>query len=192
MIGLISGNQYSQLSKLLEKRRLLSKKDFKEAMSKAEQDGRYVTQVLLENESLQQDDLLKTIAECFGIADIRLRNVVVSPLVLNLIPREIAEQHSVVVFKKIKNIIHVATAAPENIQTIEFIKKKTGLDIIIFVTTPQDIKHVLRKYKSELSTEFGQIIQQSMQEALEKHDSAEKMAHFVPIIRMVNTIIERA
>src|SRR3989344_24520 len=192
MIGLISGNQYSQLSKLLEKRRLLSKKDFKEAMSKAEQDGRYVTQVLLENESLQQDDLLKTIAECFGIADIRLRNVVVSPLVLNLIPREIAEQHSVIVFKKIKNSIHVATAAPENLQTIDFIKQKTGFEPQVFLTTPQDIRHALRKYKSDLSDEFDFIIRQSTQEALDQNETPEKMAHFVPIIKMVDTVIERA
>jgi len=109
-----------------------------------------------------------------------------------MIPKEIAEQHSIIVFKKIENVINVATTNPDNLQTIEFVKRKTGFEPKVYITTPQDIEHALKRYKSEITEEFDRIIKESISNTLAKKESAEKLAQDVPIIKMVNNIIEQA
>ncbi|MDO8560260.1 MAG: GspE/PulE family protein [bacterium] len=193
MINLISfGSDANRLWKALENERCITREQFREAVQQARASGRFLTDVLLHNEALAQEKLLHVLSTTLQIPEVRLADRVISPGVLSLIPKEVAEQHAVIVFKKIKDVIHVATTAPENTQTIDFISKKTGLKPQVFITTGKDIRHALRGYQGELTEEFSRIIELSMREAMAAYDSAEKMANFVPMIRMVDTIIERA
>jgi type IV pilus assembly protein PilB len=148
--------------------------------------------VLFEYHTPYQDKLLRAFSDFYQKPTIKLRKKTIVPYVLNLIPKEVAEQHSVIIFKKNKNTINVAITNPENSQTIEFIRKKTGHDPKVFITTPEDIRHAVQKYKSEIRTEFARIIQESIKQTLAINDTAEKIAQYVPIIKMVDTIIERA
>ncbi|MFH0828726.1 MAG: GspE/PulE family protein [Candidatus Kerfeldbacteria bacterium] len=183
---------YRDLWKILERKRFFSREQFKEALQRAKDEDRHLNHVLLEIGNGSKEKLLESLSEYYGTPTVTLRKRVISPFVLNLIPKEIAEQHSVVLFKKTRDAIHVATTAPDNAQTIDFIKRKTGLTPQVFITTPEDIDEALRRYKSDLSTDFARIIKESTQQAMAVHDSAEKMAQYVPVITMVNTIIERA
>lgn len=186
-----SENPHSQLWNLLEKEKKFSKEQFKDALKQARKEDRHITEVLFEKNHMPSEKLLFAFSEYFNVPPVILKNRFISPYILNLIPKEVAEEHSVIIFKKIKNIINVATVNPENTQTIEFIKKKTGLEPKIFITTPDDIGHALKKYKSEITTEFAKIINDTINETLALHDTAEKMAQYVPIIKIVDTIIER-
>ena len=47
---------------------------------------------------------------------------------------------------------------PEDLRTIEFIKKTAGLKILPRLTTSESIKNVLRQYQKTLEAEFGEII----------------------------------
>ncbi|TSC77140.1 MAG: type IV pilus assembly protein PilB [Parcubacteria group bacterium Gr01-1014_31] len=193
MINLISfGSDENRLWKALENGQCITREQFREATRQARSTGRFLTDVLLQNYALEPEKMLLVISATLHFPPVRLADRVISPAVLNLIPKEVAEQHAVIIFKKIKDTIYVATTAPENTQTIEFIKKKTGLKPQVFLTTGKDIRHALRGYQGELTEEFSRIIEQSMREAMAAYDSAEKMANFVPMIRMVDTIIERA
>ncbi len=54
--------------------------------------------------------------------------------------------------------LKVAMINPEDIQTIDFIRKKTGLKLIICLTTEESINSVLRQYEKSLKADFGDII----------------------------------
>jgi len=192
-MGFFSKNgKYNQLGKVLETKKYFSRNQFNELLDLSKKENRHLVEVIFEYNTVEPEKILKVFSQYYKTPAIILRNRVISNYVLNLIPKEVAEQHSVIIFKKIKNIIFVATTNPENTQTIEFIKKKTGFEPKIFITSPHDIKHALNKYKSEISQEFAKIIQDSIAEAMTIHDTAENMAHHVPVINMVNTVIEKA
>lgn len=193
MINILSSDSKNdQLWKRVNKDNVISKDAFKQAVKEAKKDDRHIIEVLADQHTDHHDKLLLAFSDIFSLPAIKLRRRTIAPYVIKLIPKEVAEQHSVVIFKKIKNDIYVAVTNPDNYQIIEFIKKKTGMSLKIFITTPTDIAHALKHYHSEISTEFSQIIKDSTEKALSVHDTAEKMAQFVPIIRIVNTIIERA
>jgi type IV pilus assembly protein PilB len=187
-----SESEYNQLWKRLEREGAVSKDQFKEAVRQSKRDHRALTEILFGSEGAAQDRLLGIFSSFFELPTVVLRDKVISPAVLNLIPKEVAEQHSVIVFKKIRDVIHVATANPENAQTIEFIKRKTGLTPEVFLTTPQDIHEALRRYTGDISTEFARIIEESTRATLAIHETDEKVAQFLPIVTMVNTILDRA
>lgn len=187
-----SDTSYRDLWKILERERSFSHEQFKDALRRAKEEDRHLNHVLLEMGNGSKDKILGLLSEYYGTPTVTLHKRVISPFVLNLIPKEVAEQHSVVLFKKTKDTVHVATTTPDNEQTIDFIKRKTGLEPRVFITTPEEIDEALRRYKSDLSTDFARIIQESTRQAMAVHDSAEKMAQYVPVITMVNTIIERA
>ncbi len=194
MFGGLSGSdsRYSSLWKQLEKERSLTKEQFKEALQRAKREDRHLAEILFTSTAMAQDRLLTILSDYFKMPSVVLREKVISPYILNLIPKDVAQQHNVIVFKKIKNTVHVATTQPGNEQTIEFIKRKTGLEPEVFLTTPDDIEHALKKYSTEITTEFAKIIEDSLRETIGARDTAEQLAQHVPIIQMVNTIIERA
>lgn len=194
MIGgiLTSDTRNQRLWKELERQEVLTKEQSKEMQRRAKHEDRHVVDVIFEDVTIPGDHAMEVLANFFQTEPIFLRDKVISPYVLNLLPKEVAEKHSIVVFKKIKDVIHVATTAPDNAQTIEFIKKKTGLEPKIFLTTPADITHALKKYNQELSTEFGRIIEDSLEDLHASKDSAETLAQHVPIMAMVDAIMEKA
>lgn len=181
-----------QLWKRLEKESVLSKEQWRQAMTIARNEDRHPAEVVLGTPSSTPERILEVLADYYEVPFVLLREKVISPYVITLIPKEVAEEHAVVIFKKIGTTIHVATTNPENPQTIEFIRKKTGLTPQVFLTTPDDLERALKRYPSEITTEFARIIERSTNEARAIHDTAEKMAQYVPIVTMVNTIIERA
>ena len=187
-----SGNDHGQLWKQLERERSLTKEQFKEALKRAKREDRHLAEVLFVMSGMPADRLLEILSEYFDTPAVSLREKIISPYILNLIPKEVAQEHSIIVFKKIKDVIHVATTAPDNVQTIEFVRRKTGLEPKIFLTTPEDIEHALKKYSTEITTEFAKMIEDSMRDTVGTHDSAEQLAQHVPIIQMVDNIIERA
>lgn len=194
MFGGLGGSdgKFSPLWKQLEKERTLSKEEFKDVLKQARREDRHVAEVLFSATSLPPERLLEILAEYFQTPSVILRQKVISPYILNLIPKDVAQEHSVIVFKKVKDEVHVATTQPDNLQTIEFIRKKTGLEPKVFLTTPEDIEHGLKRYSFEISTEFAKIIEDSMRETVGARDSAEQLAQHVPIIQMVNSIIDKA
>lgn len=183
--------EYGRLWKLFEKDGFLTKKQFREAISLAEKEKRSLTEMILQDDTLPEDKSLEALSEFFNLPVVYLRNKVISPRVINLIPKEISKEHSVIVFKKVKDIIHVATTAPENKQIMKFIRKKTGLSPKVFITTPTDIKLALNRYQAgTFSQDISHIIDLSIDQESGQEMSEEKMADLVPVIRMVNNTIE--
>jgi type IV pilus assembly protein PilB len=85
----------------------------------------------------------------------------------------------------------VAMLDPENIQIIDFIKKKTGLKIYPCFTSKTGMEAVLKQYKKSLQAEFGDIIKKNAREVSAGED-LEKVAQDLPIIKIVDTLLKHA
>ncbi|OHA06757.1 MAG: hypothetical protein A2934_01130 [Candidatus Sungbacteria bacterium RIFCSPLOWO2_01_FULL_47_10] len=183
---------------------LLKKDDLDQALEEADKKDRPLGDVLLEKKLMEEEDLRRLEAYILGVPFLNLEKDVIDPKVLNIIPESIARKHSIIAFKKTGNDLQVAMLDPEDIQTIEFIKKKSGLHILPRLTTEKGIKNVLKQYQKTLQAEFGEIIKKEVDETLEfiheKGDGEEagdteelkKMAEDLPIIKIVDTLLRHA
>jgi len=180
--------------KTLSREGLITKKELNTLRKKSKNDERFFSEVFFESSPHPKEKILEIFSKHYELPKVDLKKKKISPFVISLIPAEISQQHNVVIFKKIGEIIHVAMVSPENSQIVDFIEKKTGLKIVKFVTSPDDIRHALSKKNkiSSSSDDLLRMIDLNIEGDHSRDLSPEKMADMVPVIKLVNSLIERA
>ena len=179
---------------------LVTKAQFEKALKKAEETKQKVGDVLVSEGLISQEELIKLEAYILGIPFVNLEKEIVPPDVLKIIPEPIARSHNIVAFRKKGNDLEVAMLDPEDLRTIEFIKKTTPLRILPRLTNPDSIKNVLRQYQKTLEAEFGEIIKKEAEgikaikeeEIVEEKEELRKVAEEIPVIRIVDTLLKHA
>lgn len=196
----------SQLKAFILDSKLVSERDIRVASEEAQKRRKYLGEILIERNLIKEEELVKLEAYILGIPFVNLEKETVDPNTLNIIPEAIAKKNNIVAFKKTGDDLQVAMLDPDDIQTLEFIKKKAGLKILPRLTTQKSIKEVLKQYQKSLQAEFGEIVKEKeMEEALafvkdegDEGKSAavaedlKKMAEDLPIIKIVDTFIRHA
>lgn len=188
-----------RLKSFLSDTNLVNEKDFDSALKEAKKTEKRVGDVLVSKGLISQEELIKIQAYILGIPFVDLEKEKIPPEILRIIPEPIAKSHNIIAFRKRGKDLEVAMLDPEDLRTIEFIKKKTDLRILPRLTTPQSIKSALRQYEKTLEAEFGEFIKKeagviaSMQEELpEEEKELKKVAEELPVIRIVDTLIHHA
>jgi type IV pilus assembly protein PilB len=156
-------------------------------------------ELLVQKKILTEEQLLAVKSEVLQVPVIDLRELQIPQDVLNLVPEPIAHRHQVISFAKTKDELSLAMTDPEDIQTKEFIHKKTGLAIKTFVIGKTSLDFGLSKYHSSLEKEIKHLFTPSSQPltkgpetAEEIEDGLKKMAEEIPVIRVVDTLLEYA
>jgi len=189
-----------QLKAFLLDAGLVSAEQFDSALKKAQKTKQKVGDVLVSEGLISQEELIKLEAYILGIPFVNLDKEIVAPEVLKIIPEPIARSHNIVAFRKKGNDLEVAMLDPEDLRTIEFIKKTTPLRILPRLTNPASIKNVLRQYQKTLEAEFGEIIKKEAEgikaireeEMVEEKEELKKVAEELPVIRIVDTLLRHA
>lgn len=192
-----------QLKAFLLDAGLVSELQFKKTQDIAEKTNQKIGDVLISEKLITQNNLIKLEAYILGIPFINLEKEKVAPEILKIIPEPIALSHNIVAFKKENSNLEVAMLDPEDLSTIEFIKKTSNLKILPRLTTPAGIKHILLQYQKTLEAEFGDIIKQkagtiktikddSLNKNIGQGKELKKTAQELPIIKIVQTLIKHA
>ena len=189
-----------QLKAFLLDAGLVTQIQFDEAQKKTDKTKQKIGDVLVSEGLITQEELIKLEAYILGIPFVNLEKELVSPEVLKIVPEPIARSHNIVAFRKKGNDLEVAMLDPEDLRTIEFIKKTTNLRILPRLTDPESIKNVLRQYQKTLEAEFGEIIKKEVggiktkkeEEIVEEKAELQKIAEELPIIRIVETLLKHA
>lgn len=189
-----------QLKAFLLDSGLISREDFDSASKKAEKSNQKISDILVSEGLISQEELMKLEAYILGIPFVNLEKEKVNPGVLRIVPEPIARSHNIVAFRKKGDDLEVAMLDPKDLRTIEFIKKTTPLKILPRLTTQESIKNILRQYQKTLEAEFGDIIKKEIgvitpikqDEQIEEKVELQKMAEEMPVIRIVDTLIKHA
>jgi type IV pilus assembly protein PilB len=190
-----------QLKSFIEDANLVKKEDLERAYQEAEKEHKELENVLLAEELINPNQLAQLQAYIKGIPFVDLTGEKVDPDILKIIPEPIARKHSIVAYKKQESTLEVAMLNPQDIQTIDFIRKKTDLRILPRLTTKESIQHVLKQYEASLEAEFQNLIEDGQKAAVEKVEGEggpvkkqdlKKAAEELPIIRIVDSILRRA
>jgi len=179
---------------------LIKESELDECIKKAEKTNQKVDDVLVSEGLIQKEELIKLEAYILGIPFVNLEKEKVDVGVLKMIPEPIARSHNIVAFRKKGDALEVAMLDPEDLRTIEFIKKTANLRILPRLTTPESIKNVLLQYQKSLEVEFGEIIKKEAGGIKAIKDEAEvkegedlkKIAEELPVIKIVDTLLKHA
>lgn len=157
---------------------------------KAKKSGKELEQFMLDEKAVDETELYGAVAKKFDLPFVEIKNKEIKKDVLNLIPPPLAQTHHMVAFDKNKKEISIALLDPEDLQTIEFVHRKTGLIPKLFVTSPGDIKDALRRYHADLESDLS--IKQLSEGESETGTDLKKAAEELPIVNIVNSVLEHA
>jgi len=177
-----------QIKGIINKLEILPEKEFNSLIKEAKNHGKSIENYLIEKKIISSASLYESAAEYFNIPFINLKNQIIRKDILFNIPEPIAFTHQLIAFDKDNSIIKIATLTPDNLDIFEFINKTTGLEPKIFLTTPDSIKEALQQYHKSLKAEFNNLQQQDDG----NKEDLQKIAEDMPIIRVVNTLLEYA
>jgi len=183
-----------QIRDILVENHILTAADFDKYASEAVDSGKRIDDFLIEKKILSPSALYENAAKYFNVPFINLKEQSIRKDVLLSIPEPIASTHNLIAFDSNSTEIHLATTDPEDLETFEFIRKKTGLEPKIFLTTPDAINHGLKQYHKSLKAEFDYL---NTDTAVISGDAAsdedlKKLAADLPVVRIVDTLLEYA
>ncbi|MFH1509812.1 MAG: GspE/PulE family protein [Candidatus Nealsonbacteria bacterium] len=189
-----------QLKAFLLDADMITAKQFEDAEKIAKKNGQEVEDVLVSEKIVPEEEMIKMKAYILGIPFVNLEKEKIDDNILKIIPEPIARSNNIIAFRKNGNILEVAMLDPEDLRTIEFIKKTSNYKILPRLTTPESIKNVLGQYQKTLEAEFGDIIKKEsvgikISKGLESPESKKdlkKMAEDLPVVRIVDTLLKHA
>ncbi len=193
--------QESKLKKFILDSGLTSRAEILAAEKEAEKDGGSIGDVLVKQGKISSDDLRRVQAYILGIPFVDLRGQKIDFAILSLIPEPIARKHNIVAFRKTDSGLEVAMLDVDDLEAIDFVRKKVGVRILTRLTDQESVKNALLQYQKSLKAEFGDIIQQeaqSIQMLAEDEDNPasekdlKKLAEDLPVVRIVDTLLNHA
>jgi len=177
------------LKTIIKEAGLLNPKELSNAAREAEKKHQTLEDYLARASLVDEEKLYQAIAKHLNTPFINLKGYDIKKNLLFLIPSALAFSKQVVAFAKENNELRIALLDPMDLQTIEFIKRKTDLPIKAYLTTPSGIKDAFKKYHASLSSDLT-IIKPGIDG--ENAVQLKKIAEDLPIINIVNSIFEHA
>lgn len=175
---------------------LVKESEIEEAENSIQKDSAFknVGEYLVSTEKIEEDDLRRIQAYILGIPYIDVGSEKIEKETLTTIPEPIARKHNIIAFKKTSESLEVAMVDTDDLNAIDFIRKKTGLKILPRLTSTQSLKKALINYQKSLKADLGEVIKKEMGSVKETDDVEElkKAAEDLPVVRIVDTLLKHA
>ena len=128
----------NRVKSVLLAEKALSEKTVDDFIAKAQRKDANLLTFLINQKVIGEQPLYDILAKSFGVQFIDLRNFALTDDVRKLLPESIVQTHEVVVFQRddAAHVLKIATTDPDDLQTIDFIRKKTGFAVQVFLTNP--------------------------------------------------------
>jgi len=179
-----------QIKQILDKAEIMPAAEFDKFAAEAKSCNKKIENYLIEKKIITAAAFYESAANFFEVPFLNLKDQIIRKDVLFSIPEPIASTHKLVAFASDDKEIKIATLDPEDLEIFEFIKKKTNLEPKIYLTTPEGIDEVLKQYHKSLQSEFKDLASEQTEAGAD--ENLKKLAANLPIVRIVDTLLEYA
>ncbi|MDD5083950.1 MAG: ATPase, T2SS/T4P/T4SS family [Candidatus Moranbacteria bacterium] len=158
------------------------------AAQRAKEEHTSLYEAILWHDFVSDEKLCRLAADFLQMPFVLLAGIAIEEDVLRTIPEVVAKKNAIIVFRKDTDGLHIATKQPDNVQIIDFIRRKTGMSVTVYLSMSQDIANALLLYGKNITKAFDDIIHESLLDA--KGSSSDQNA--LPIIKIVDNILSYA
>lgn len=186
---------YEKILAVLKQNDILDDSDsFEELIDAAQRRHLDIEEVVSQHKKIALELVYSQSAEAFGIEYRNLQSTTVQPALLALLPETIVQTHHTVIFDEGEDgSLYVATRDPDDLQTINFIQKKTQKELQLFYTDTSSIR--------SLASQYHKTIEEAIQDATGAPIDEEsytgitelnKIARDLPVVKIVDILLEYA
>ena len=192
-----ANDQY--ILEILESVGLINREQAAAAGADAAKEDKSVVDILSRGGVVSKLDILKALANQFGMETISLSGMDIPQDVLDLVPGEVARRYKIVPVYKTDNALTVALSDPLDVETLDSLRYVLKCNVEGVVAPAEEIELALNNYYKRLSTTaesvLGEItegvvsVPQAVEQLSAESDVTEADA---PIIKLVSLIILEA
>lgn len=204
-------NRYSQFDNELDDTRnlpfgqqlilanLITETDLEAALQLQSEKGQKLGETLLELGVISEEQLLPFIEKQIGINAVRLREGLVDPQAVHLIPQSFALSENVLAMFKVRDQLTVAMAEPANLQQIDDIERITNLNVNPVFSFANTINRIAKRcYEKDFSVDTvtadleDSAVEVNNDLDLASAPSLEQLSDGSPTVNLVNFVIVQA
>jgi type IV pilus assembly protein PilB len=178
---------------------LITPAQLDQALAEGSQKGLRLGETLVEMGMVQEDTILPFIESHLGVPATRLRDGMIDPVAVRILPRRIAEKLDAIALFKVRDTICVAMADPQNLEYLDEIERITCLTVRPVFAFRSSIQRTLpRCYEEgfEVDTVTADLDESAVQLQADAADvdltNVESMVDGSPIINLVNYLLVQA
>lgn len=192
-----SANKSKGIEDVLHDKGLLTEDQLSAVKFEHVNTGKPVTDVIKERGYVTDKDFVEAFGEVYNIAFVDLIETPINDEVFNIIPLATLKRYKIIPFKVEEDRLHMAMADPLDLQTIEFVERKTGKKVIPFISTQPEIEKILEDFKSkaigdEISAALEEISQTTLKIEETHQELTDETIRDAPVARIVSMILETA
>jgi type IV pilus assembly protein PilB len=178
---------------------LITPEQLDQALAAGSQKGLRLGETLVEMGMVQEDSILPYIESHLGVPATRLRDGMIDPVAVRLLPRRIAEQLDAIPLFKVRDTFTVAMADPQNLEHLDELERITNLRIRPVFAFRSSIQRTLPRCYEEgfevdtVTADMDESAVQLQADAAEADlTNVESMVDGSPIINLVNYLLVQA
>ncbi len=188
-----------RIGELLVKENLLSAEQLSKAREESRAKGARLGAQITALGFLDENELTDFVAKQYGVPSINLDDFEIESAVIQLIPEEVAQKHTVVPVNRAGSTLILATSDPSNIFALDDIKFLTGYNIQPVVAAEEAIKRAIDKYYDQatsLDDVMGDFDDSDIDLVTDEDDvdvgELAKASEDAPVVKLVNLILTDA
>lgn len=156
-----------QLKTLILKDKIADEKKLEEVEVYAKELKIPFEEALIQKNVISDENLGVLRADFLKLPFIILSKISIPEEVFKLVPERLARKQKVVPFARDSNGLKLAMADPRNKEIQEFVAKKTGEKISVYLATEKDINNILYIYRKDLQKTFDELLKKTSVSAAE-------------------------
>ncbi len=194
---MLNANKSTGIEDVLHKKGLLTDDQLSAIKFEHVNTGSPIQEIIKERGFVTDRDLVEAFGEVYNIQYVALEETTVEEDIFNILPVSTLKKYKILPYKLEDNRLHLAMADPLDLQTIEFVEKKTGNKVIPYIATPKSLEKLLEDFKSkaigdEISAALEEISQTTLKIEETQTDITDETLRDAPVARIVNMILQTA
>ncbi len=168
----------------------VSQAQLADALDEQKRSKKRLGEILVSKGVLDEDAIADVLSNQLRLERVRLKNTVISPEVVRIIPESVARRYNVVPISVHGDTLKVAFSDPLDVKAQDELSFLTGYRIEPVVATPSEISRTIENLYSikEEARKLVESIAASRKEAVPEAEVEEN----APVVKLVNYIVTRA
>lgn len=186
------------LTSILKEQGILTEQQAEDVRVQHAESGKKEGQIIKEENLATELEIAKAKAELYNVPFVDLEQVGFSPMSISYVPRSVAEKYHLVPFdldEKDKRI-KVAMANPLDLETIEFLERKSEMRIKPYLGLKKQIDEMIAThYEQELSSQVKEALGETTKKKkkdVPDLDHLDEVIREAPVAKIVSTILQFA
>jgi type IV pilus assembly protein PilB len=199
-VSILTDENQKKLETLLVNEGLIKKEVLDTYRKQAQQTGKPLFVLLVEEKAITNEQLTRCIAQVSGVPYVDLSDAQIDQSVLDLLSRDVAEHFMAVPLGEVQNRLAVAMLDANNVQAVDYLANKINHPLKVYMASEEGIRHVLEQYRTNLEEGVSAAIETAQADETPVAKGGKKSAEQdiktlvqdSPISRALSTILEYA